>query len=107
MIGGGLFSTSRQLIDALGGTGSGGAGLGGGASSGLDKVMHIWVIQKNLVVPQSNYVDMIGRPYMQVDLINNVGGFVQTDGAQFEDTYAYASEKQIINQMLDTGIYYE
>ena len=107
IIGGGLLSTSQQLIDALGGTGSGGAGLGGGASSGLDKVMHIWVIQKNLVVPQSNYVDMIGRPYMQVDLINNVGGFVQTDGAQFEDTYAYASEKQIINQMLDTGIYYE
>lgn len=107
IIGSGLLSTSQQLIDALGGTGSGGAGLGGGASSGLDQVMHIWVIQKNLVVPQSNYVAMIGRPYMQVDLINNVGGFVQTDGAQFEDTYAYASEKQIINQMLDTGIYYE
>lgn len=107
IIGGGLLSTSQQLIDALGGTASGGAGLGGGASYGLDKVMHIWVIQKNLVVPQYKYVDMIGRPYMQVDLINNVGGFVQTDGAQFEDTYAYASEKQIINQMLDTGIYYE
>lgn len=107
IIGSGLLSTSQQLIDALGGSGSGGAGLGGGASSGLDQVMHIWVIQKNLVVPQSNYVDMIGRPYMQVDLIKNVGGFVQTDGVQFEDTYAYASEKQIINQMLDTGIYYE
>jgi hypothetical protein len=41
IIGGGLLSTSQQLIDALGGTGSGGAGLGGGSSDAATVIVAV------------------------------------------------------------------
>jgi hypothetical protein len=106
-IGAGIGATALQTIDALGGTGGGSAGLGGGSSQGLDKVVHCFVIQKELTDTQSNFNPIMGKPYMGVAAINTFAGYVQTDGFQFESNAAYSSEKDMINKLLDTGIYFE
>lgn len=106
-IGAGIGSTALQTIDALGGTGGGSGGLGGGSNQGLDKVVHIFVIQKKLTDTQTNFNPIMGKPYMGVAAIGTFAGFVQTDGFQFEAASAYSSEKDMINKLLDTGIYYE
>ena len=106
-IGAAMGATAMQTIDALGGTGSGSAGLGGGSSQGLDKVVHIFVIQKELSASQDSYDAIMGKPYMQVDQIGHHSGYVQTDGFQFESQVAYSSEKDMINKLCDSGIYFE
>lgn len=106
-IGAGIGATALQTIDALGGNGGGSGGLGGGSSQGLDKVVHIFVIQKDLTDTQEHFNPIIGKPYMGVATIGSFSGFVQTDGFQFEAASAYSSEKDMINKLLDTGIYYE
>lgn len=106
-IGAGIGSTALQTISALGGSGDGSGGLGGGSNQGLDKVVHIFVIQKELTDTQINFDPIMGKPYMGVATIGSFAGFVQTDGFQFESNAAYSSEKDMINKLLDTGIYYE
>ena len=44
---------------------------------------------------------------MGVATVGSFSGYVQTDGFQFEDVQAYSSEKDMINKLLDSGIYYE
>ena len=105
-IGAGYFASAKSSLDALGGTGAGSAGLGGGASHCIDTVIHIWVTQKQLTDTQANLNPIIGKPYMGVAKINTFSGYVQTDGFQLSDDQAYSSEKDIINQLMDQGIYY-
>ena len=106
-IGGGLASIAGNIISALGGDSSGSAGLGGGSSQGLDKVVHIAVVQKQLTDSQTNFNPIMGKPYMGVATVGSFTGFVQTDGFQFSDVQAYSSEKDMINKLLDSGIYFE
>ena len=106
-IGAGIGATALQTVEALGGNGGGSGGLGGGSTQGLDKVVHVFVIQKDLTDTQEHFNPIIGKPYMGVATIGSFSGFVQTDGFQFEDAGALSSEKDMINRLLDTGIYYE
>lgn len=106
-IGNGLASTASNAMQAIGGTGFGSGGLGGGSSQGLDKVIHIFVSQKQLTDTQSNFNNIIGKPYMGVSTPASFQGYVQSDGFQFASNRAYSSEKDSINSMLDSGIYYE
>lgn len=106
-IGASIGSTALQTVEALGGNGGGSGGLGGGSSQGLDKVVHVFVIQKDLTDTQEHFNPIMGKPYMGVATIGSFAGFVQTDGFQFESNAAYSSEKDMINKLLDTGIYYE
>lgn len=106
-IGAGIGSTALQTISALGGSGSGSGGLGGGSNQGLDKVVHIFVIQKVLTDTQEHFNPIMGKPYMAVDKINKFLGYVQTDGFQLASDFAYSSEKDMVNKLLDSGIYIE
>lgn len=106
-IGAGLTSTALNTIAALGGNGQGSGGLGGGSSHGLDKVIHIFVTQKELSDTQEHFDEIMGKPYMSVGTPNQFTGYVQTDGFQFKSDRAYAEEKDMINQLMDSGIYYE
>lgn len=106
-IGAGIAGAASETIDALGGNGQGSGGLGGGSSHGLDKVMHIFVTQKELSDTQAHFNEIMGKPYMAVGTPNQFTGYVQTDGFQFKSTKAYSEEKDMINQLMDSGIYYE
>lgn len=106
-IGAGLAATAFQSIQALGGSASGSAGLGGGATCALDDKVYCFVVSKELTESQAALNPIIGKPYMGVATIGSFSGFVQTDGFQFESNRAYSSEKDMINKLLDTGIYYE
>ena len=106
-IGGGLASTAAAIMQSLGGTGDGAGGLGGGATCALDDKVHCFVISKQLSDTQAHFNPIIGKPYMGVAKVNQFNGYVQTDVYQFASNRAYSSEKDIINSMLDSGIYYE
>lgn len=106
-IGAGFASAAGQTIAAFGGSGDGSGGLGGGSNQGLDKVMHCFVIQKQLTDTQTNLDPIIGKPFMAKSTPNQFTGYVQTDGFQFEHVQAFSSEKDMINQLMDSGIYYE
>ena len=74
-IGAGLGATGIQTIEALGGTGSGSGGLGGGSSQGLDKVVHIYVIQKELSDSQDKFnpvMDMFRLMVFSCNLILHI-----------------------------------
>ena len=106
-IGATIAAGAKASLDALGGTGSGSAGLGGGASHCIDSVIHIWVTQKQLTDTQANFNSIMGKPYMGVSKINSFSGFVQTDGFELSDSRAYSTEKDMVNDLLNTGIYFE
>jgi len=106
-IGGGLASTANAIMQSLGGTGDGSGGLGGGATCALDDKVHCFVISKQLSDTQAHFNPIIGKPYMGVAKVNQFTGYVQTDGFQFASNRAYSSEKDSINNLLDSGIYYE
>ena len=105
--GGAMAAATGMMIQSLGGTGTGSAGLGGGASSGLDKDIYLFVTQKDLTDTQANFNPLMGKPVMAVHTVGTYSGYVQTDGFQFQSNKAYGAEKDTINQMLDLGIYYE
>lgn len=106
-IGAGIAATAGQTISALGGSGSGSGGLGGGSNQGLDKVMHCFVTQKVLTDDQTNFDSIIGKPYMGITTPNQFSGFIQTDGFQLASNQAYSSEKDMVNSLMDSGIYFE
>ena len=106
-IGGGLASTALNTLAAIGGNASGSGGLGGGASSELSANIKCFVITKNLSDSQSNLDSIIGKPLSKKATISSYSGYVQTDGFQFASVRALSEEKDIINSMLDSGIYYE
>ena len=102
-----MAAATGTTISALGGSGSGSGGLGGGASSGLDLNMRCYVVQKKFTETQSNVDPIMGKPYMGISTPGSFSGYVQTDGFQLSDPDSYQSERETINKMLDTGIYYE
>lgn len=105
-IGAAFAKAAADSMMALGGTGYGSGGLGGGASNGLDKNVHCWVVTKKLAETPANLNALIGKPYMGVATVGSFAGFVQTDGFQLASATAYSSEIEAVNRMLDSGIYY-
>lgn len=106
-IGASIAAGAKASIDALGGTGYGSPGMGGGASHCIDTVIHIWVTQKHLTDSQTNFNPIMGKPYMGVATIGTFSGYVQTDGFKFANVQAYSTEIEMVNDLLNTGIYYE
>lgn len=106
VIGAGLASTAYNIMQALGGTADGAAGLGGGAVCALDDKVHCYVISKELTETQANLDPIIGKPFMAKSKPSSFSGYVQTDGFQFASSRAYLTEIQKINQLMDSGIYY-
>ena len=105
-IGASLAGAAKSTFDALGGSGYGSAGMGGGASQGIDPVIHIWVTQKQLTETQANLDSIMGKPYMAVAKPSNFSGYVQTDGFEIADNKILSIERDAINKAMDTGIYY-
>ena len=106
-IGGGLATAAGGTISALGGSGSGSGGLGGGASNGLDRVAHCYVTSKTLTADPNTLNPLIGKPYYGVSTPGSFSGYVQTDGFQFASDRASSEEKDMINSLMDAGIYFE
>lgn len=102
-----LAHAAGSTVEALGGSGAGSAGLGGGSSHALGAVPRLFITQKKLVTAQSNYNNIIGKPYYAASNISSFSGYVQTDGFKFESNRAFSKEIDLINRLLDTGIYYE
>lgn len=106
-IGGGLASTAMNTIAAVGGNASGSGGLGGGAGSELTNAIKCFVITKQLSDSADNLDSIIGKPLSKKATISSYSGYVQTDGFQFASQTALSEEKDMINSLLDSGIYYE
>lgn len=102
----GLTASAGQLLGAMHGESKGGGGLGGGASHGLTKVVICSTVSKELTDTQANLDAVIGKPVMAKNTIGSYSGFVQTDGAQIEGLMNN-NEREVINSLLDGGIYYE
>lgn len=103
---GGLVASAGGLLSAAHGESKGGGGLGGGASHGLTKVVICSTVSKDLSDTQANLDSLMGKPLMQRATIGSYSGFIQTDGAQIEGLMNN-NEREVINSLLDGGIYYE
>ena len=100
----GLLTAAAGTFDALGGTASGSGGLGGGASQGLDKVLHCFTITRDLTDSQANLDSLIGKPVHQKHTVGSYSGYVQTSGFSVGGAMTEA-ERNIINGLVDKGIY--
>lgn len=111
-LGGGLATSAKGLLDAMGGESAGGGGLGGSAVTGLDLGIQCFTVCKTLTDTQSNFDPIIGKPMMSKHTISSANGssgftgFVQTDGMCVSGNMT-DSEHDIINAACDRGIYYE
>ena len=102
----GLAASAGQMINAAHGETKGGGGLGGGASHGLFKDIRLTSVSKELTDSQTDLNPIMGKPVMQKATISSYGGFIQTDGAQVAGNMNN-NEREVINSLLDGGIYYE
>lgn len=106
-IGGGLAAAAGGTLTALGGNGSGSGGLGGGAAQGLDRVAHVYLTSKVLTDTQNAFDPIMGKPFYGVSTPGAFSGYVQTDGFQFSSSGASSEEKDMINALMDGGVYIE
>ncbi len=104
--GAGMTATAAGLINALGGESSGGGGLGGGASQGLDKAVHCYTVSRTLADSQANVNPIIGRPVMAKKTIGTYSGYVQTDGLSISGNMT-DTEREAINSAFNGGAYFE
>lgn len=102
----GLAGSAVGMLNASHGETSGGGGLGGGASQGLPHEIRLTSVSKDLTDTQANLDGIMGKPVMIKTTIGSYSGFVQTDGAQVAGNML-DSEREVINSLLDGGIYYE
>ena len=103
---GGLTASASQMLSAAHGESKGGAGLGGGASHGLSKLIVLSSVSKDLTDTQANLAPIIGKPVMARGTIGSYSGFIQTEGAQIAGAMDN-NEREAINALLDGGFYYE
>ena len=94
------------MLNAIQGETKGGGGLSGGASHGLTKLCVLTCVSKELTDSQTDLDPIIGKPVMRKQTISTYSGFVQTDGAQVAGDML-DSERQMINDLLDGGFYYD
>ena len=100
--GGGAWS----LNDALSGSVTGGGGLGGFASMGLDKVVHIWCIQADTSDTPANMAAGLGYPNYAVGSLAGKTGYTKLKAATFGGTGS-KSENDIVTGYLNAGFFIE
>lgn len=105
-LGAGLAASAGQMLNAWQGETSGGGGLGGGASHGLDNVCHIYTVCHDTSDTPSNINSILGKPVMASHTIGTYSGFVQTDGLEVSGNMT-DSERSMINGAFNGGAYYE
>lgn len=103
---GAMAGVALGTMDALGGSGAGNGGLGGGASHALDKVLHCYVASRTLTETQDNLNSIMGKPYMGRATINSFSGYVQTEGFSLSGNYLQQIVDNV-NSMMDAGVYIE
>lgn len=103
---GGTAASIAGFTGAYKGENTGAGGLGGGSSHGLTKVVKLTSVSKELTDTQANLDPIMGKPLMKRAVISTYSGYVQTDGAQVVGAML-GSEAEMINSLLDGGIYYE
>jgi hypothetical protein len=81
-------------------------GLGGFSDSGLDLRLHCWVMTKEFSDTQSNFATLCGYPVMAVGSLAGRTGYLQTNGFEMAGS-ATSQERNIINALLDSGIFIE
>lgn len=81
-------------------------GLGGFSDSGLDLRLHCWVMTKEFSDTQSNFATLCGYPVMAVGSLTGRTGYLQTNGFEMAGS-ATSQERNIINALLDSGIFIE
>lgn len=106
-IAGGLAAAASGTISGLGGYTDGSGGLGGSSAIALGTEIKCQVLTRELTDQQLNLSLKMGKPLFKNTQIGNFAGYVQTEGFQFESAKASSSEKDAINQLLDSGIYVE
>ena len=106
-IGGGVAAAAAGTLQGLGGYTDGSGGLGGSSAIALGTNVECQVITRNLSDQQLNLSIRMGKPLFKNTKIGNYSGYVQTEGFQFESNRASSAEKDVINQLLDSGIYVE
>ena len=106
-IAGGLSAAAAGTISGLGGYTDGSGGLGGSSAIALGTDIKCQVLTRELTDQQLNLSLKMGKPLFKNTQIGNFAGYVQTEGFQFESIRASSSEKDAINQLLDSGIYVE
>ena len=102
----GLTASAGQMLQAAHGQTSGGGGLGGGSSQGLPHEIRVTSVSRELTDSQANVSPVMGKPLFAKGTVGSHSGFVQTDGAQIAGNML-DSEREVINSLLDGGIYYE
>lgn len=103
---GGLTASAGQMLNAMQGETKGGGGLSGGASHGLTKVCSLTSVSKELTDSPTDLNPIMGKPVMAKATVGSYSGFVQTDGFQIAGNML-DSEREVINSLVDGGIYYE
>lgn len=81
-------------------------GLGGFSDSGLDLRLHCWVMTKEFSDTQANFASLCGYPVMRVGTLAGRTGYLQTNGFEMAGS-ATSQERNIINALLDSGIFIE
>lgn len=95
-----------NLNDAMSGSVTGGGGLGGFASMGLDKVVHIWCIQADTSDTPANMSSALGYPNFTVGSLAGKSGYTKLKNAVFGGTGS-KSENDIVTGYLNSGFYLE
>lgn len=100
------FGGAWNLNDALSGSVTGGGGLGGFASMGLDKVVHIWCIQSDTSDTPANMASGLGYPNFAVGSLAGKTGYTKLNNAVFGGTGSKV-ENDLVTQYLNSGFFIE
>ena len=102
---GGLGTVAKGTLDSIAQNTGGSGGLGGGASQGLDRVIHCFVVSRTLTDEPSHFAPVMGKPFMGVGTPGqHLGGFFMANGFSVECA-ADEPVKKEINSLVDSGIY--
>lgn len=103
---GNISNASANLSNAMHYTTSSFGGNSGSTMAWLNTQIECVVSQHSISDTETNLLPVLGNPQNKAKIINTVPGYVQTIGA----SVSIAAEKRIrdlINNSLDSGIYYE
>lgn len=81
-------------------------GLGNGTSIPYSLSARIWVEYHDTIVNPADGIDIIGYPTNFVKSLSSASGYIQTAGFQI-DCDGLASEKDAVNELMDSGVYIE
>ena len=104
----GALTVFRKQASGTGGNGSMGNAINLLYSGNTDHVRDVCIIMHShkLTCDPTSVASTIGVPYFKQDTISNHAGYIKCANASIECD-ASESEKEIINQYLNGGFYYE